>query len=93
MSQCFNLLKGDTIIGWVEITDEAAPEGTIRIGSLVGSRACEAAGVSWEDYVNDYWANWDRLDNDPALDAEPWGLTPNDKQPDPSVQSSTTRPA
>jgi hypothetical protein len=76
--QTINVLKGDTIVGWVEVTDAASPEGTLRIGSLVGSIACGAAGVGGTHYVNDYWVDWKRLDDRPALDAKPWGLTPHD---------------
>lgn len=74
----FDILKGDTVVGWIEITDETSPEGTLHVGNLLGTKACDAAGISWDDFVYDYGVDWDRLDNDRELDAQPWWLKPND---------------
>jgi hypothetical protein len=72
------ILKGSTVVGWVNLIRDDGDEhpNTLRIGQLVGTRACHKANVDYDGIVNDYNINWDRLDNDRVLDEQPWGVEP-----------------
>lgn len=74
----YDVLKGSTVVGRVAISDDAEEMQlhTLRIDSLVGARACREAKVNGSYLVDDYEIDWDRLDNDPVLDDQPWGLEP-----------------
>lgn len=74
----YDILKGSTVVGSVTTATNSGTEhpGTLIIASLVGTRACEKAKVKFDEVIEDYDVNWDRLDDDRVLDEQPWGLEP-----------------
>lgn len=74
----YDILKGSTVVGSVTTTANSGNEhpGTLIIASIVGTRACGKAKVQFDEVVEHYDVNWDRLDDDRVLDEQPWGLEP-----------------
>jgi hypothetical protein len=74
----YNILKGLTVVGKVDLIKNSGNEhkSTLRIGQLVGNRACRRANINYNIIVDQCYVDWDRLDNDHVLDQQPWGLEP-----------------
>jgi hypothetical protein len=74
----YDILKGSTVVGWADLIRDEGGEhpSTLRIGQLVGDRACKKANVDYDGIVNDCHVDWVRLDHDRVLDEQPWGVEP-----------------
>lgn len=74
----YDILKGSTVVGEADLIEDSGSEhkSTLRIGQLVGDRACRKAGVDYDIIVDQAHIDWVRLDHDRVLDQQPWGLEP-----------------
>lgn len=74
----YDILKGSTVVGHADVIEDSGQEhpSTLRIGSLVGTRACHQANIDYDLIVDSYDIDWDRLDDDRVLDEQPWGVEP-----------------
>jgi hypothetical protein len=74
----YDILKGSTVVGTADLIEDAGGEheNTLRIGQLVGDRACRQASVNYDTIVDECHIDWLRLDHDRVLDEQPWGLEP-----------------
>jgi hypothetical protein len=78
MNNTYDILKGSTVVGWANLVRESEGEhpSTLRIGQLVGDRACKLSNVDYDAIVEDCHVDWTRLDHDRVLDEQPWGVEP-----------------
>lgn len=74
----YDILKGSTVVGWAELVRDSGkePPNTLRIGQLVGDRACKLSNVDYDAIVDDCHIDWTRLDHDRVLDEQSWGVEP-----------------